>query len=84
VSAKQVRVLIPAAGRGTRIGGSVLKQYLPIAGKEVLAHTIRAFQHHPSISGITVVLMENDQWFESALGPLAGRVETVTGGADVV
>ncbi len=79
-STPQVHALIPAAGRGTRYGGAVLKQYLPICGKAVLAHSIRAFQFHPMITGITVVLAENDQWFESAVGSLATVVETVTGG----
>jgi len=77
----QVHALIPAAGRGTRYGGAVLKQYLPVCGKAVLAHAIRAFQFHPLISGITVVLAEDDRWFESAVGPLVASVETVTGGA---
>jgi len=76
----RVHALIPAAGRGTRYGGSVLKQYLPINGKAVLAHSIRAFQFHPLISGITVVLAEDDQWFESAVGALTAAVDTVTGG----
>jgi 2-C-methyl-D-erythritol 4-phosphate cytidylyltransferase len=56
VSTAQVHVLIPAAGTGTRYGGATLKQYLPLAGKAVLAHTIRAFQFHPMVSSITVVL----------------------------
>ena len=77
----QVHALIPAAGRGTRYGGAVLKQYLPVCGKAVLAHAIRAFQFHPLISGITVVLAEDDRWFESAVGPLTASVETVIGGA---
>lgn len=76
----QVHALIPAAGRGTRYGGAVLKQYLPVCGKAVLAHSIRAFQFHPQISGITVVLAEDDQWFEKAVGTLSDAVETVTGG----
>ena len=76
----KVHALIPAAGKGTRYGGAVLKQYLPIRGKAVLAHSISLFQFHPLITGITVVLAENDQWFESAVGPLATVVETVTGG----
>jgi len=80
MSTPQVHALIPAAGRGTRYGGAVLKQYLPVCGKAVLAHSIRAFQFHPMITGITVVLAENDQWFESAVGPLATVVETVIGG----
>ena len=80
MSTPKVHALIPAAGRGTRYGGAVLKQYLPICGKAVLAHSIKAFQFHPLISGITVVLAEDDQWFESAVGSLSAAVETVTGG----
>jgi len=80
MSQVQVHALIPAAGRGTRYGGAVLKQYLPVCGKAVLAHAIRAFQFHPLIKGITVILSEDDQWFDSAVGPLAGAVETVIGG----
>jgi 2-C-methyl-D-erythritol 4-phosphate cytidylyltransferase len=80
VSTPQVHALIPAAGHGTRFGGAVLKQYLPICGKAVLAHSIRAFQFHPMIAGITVVLSDDDQLFESAVGPLASSVETVIGG----
>lgn len=80
MSTPQVHALIPAAGRGTRYGGAVLKQYLPICGKAVLAHSIRTFQFHPLITSITVVLAEDDQWFESAVGSLAASVETVTGG----
>lgn len=75
-----VQVLIPAAGKGSRFGGSVVKQYLPVAGRPVLAHAIKAFQFHPLLNGITVVLAENDQWFSSSLGSLAAAVETVTGG----
>lgn len=80
MSTPQVHALIPAAGRGTRYGGAVLKQYLPICGKAVLAHSIRAFQFHPMIAGITVILAEDDQWFETAVGTLSTAVETVTGG----
>jgi len=80
MSTPRVHVLIPAAGRGTRFGGAVLKQYLPISGRSVLAHSIKIFQFHPQISGITVVLAEDDQWFESSVGALASAVETVTGG----
>ena len=76
----RVHALIPAAGRGTRYGGDVLKQYLPIRGKAVLAHAISAFQFHPLISRTTVVLAEDDKLFESAVGKLAAVVDTVTGG----
>lgn len=80
MSTVKVHALIPAAGRGLRFGGAVLKQYMPVCGKAVLAHSIRVFQFHPMITGITVILAENDQWFESAVGSLVSTVETVTGG----
>lgn len=80
MSTVQVHALIPAAGRGTRYGGAVLKQYLPVCGKAVLAHSIRAFQFHPQISGIAVILAEDDQWFDAAVGQLSAAVETVIGG----
>lgn len=76
----EIRVLIPAAGQGTRFGGSVLKQYLPVCGIAVLAHTIRIFQFHPALAGITVVVIKEDQLFKSSLGVLASTVETVAGG----
>jgi 2-C-methyl-D-erythritol 4-phosphate cytidylyltransferase len=80
MNAPRVHALIPAAGRGTRYGGAVLKQYLPIRGKAVLAHSIGAFQFHPLIASITVVLADDDKWFESSVGSLSSAVKTVIGG----
>ena len=39
----QTAVIIVAAGRGTRIGGEVPKQWRTLAGKPVLAHVLEAF-----------------------------------------
>lgn len=80
MSSSPVHVLIPAAGTGARYGGATLKQYLPLCGKAVLAQTINVFRFHPMISSITVVLAENDQLFDTAVGKLATGVNTVTGG----
>jgi len=76
-----VHALIPAAGRGERFGGSVLKQYLPVAGKPVLAHSIEAVNLYPEISGITVVLASNDNMFAELIDTTSLGVNTVTGGA---
>lgn len=76
-----VHALIPAAGQGRRLGGSVLKQYLPMAGRPVLAHAIEALRRHPGISDLTVVLAEDDQGFEEAMDPAFAGVRAVTGGA---
>ncbi len=80
MSLDKVHALIPAAGRGSRYGGDMLKQYLPILGQAVMTHSIRAFQYHPMICSVTVILAEEDQLFESQVGRAAANVARVTGG----
>ncbi len=48
--------LIVAAGSGTRVGGDVPKQYLPLAGRAVLRHSAETFLRHPAIAGVGVVI----------------------------
>ncbi|NYZ63782.1 2-C-methyl-D-erythritol 4-phosphate cytidylyltransferase [Luteimonas deserti] len=50
--------IVPAAGRGTRFGGDVPKQYLEVAGRSVLAHTLDALASHSGITGLVLVLEE--------------------------
>lgn len=52
--------IVPAAGRGTRFGGGVPKQYVDVAGEPLLAHTLHALLSHPSVSGAVVVLAQDD------------------------
>lgn len=52
--------VIPAAGRGTRFGGAVPKQYLPVAGKPLIAHALDALLAHPRVAGAMVALAEDD------------------------
>ncbi|WP_297335735.1 2-C-methyl-D-erythritol 4-phosphate cytidylyltransferase [Algoriphagus sp.] len=52
--------VLVAGGKGSRMGGPVSKQYLPLAGKPVLMHTLEVFyQVDPSIE-LIVVLPESD------------------------
>ena len=53
-------VVVPAAGRGTRFGGEVPKQYLEVAGEPLLAHGLRALFAHHAVSGAVVVLAGGD------------------------
>lgn len=76
-----VHALIPAAGQGARFGGSVLKQYLSIAGKPVLSHAIDAVNLYPEISGITVVLGAEDNMFGKLIDAESIGLNTVMGGA---
>ncbi len=55
--------LLPAAGVGARMGASHPKQYLDIHGRPMIWHAIRAFERHPAITGIYVVLSAEDGWW---------------------
>jgi 2-C-methyl-D-erythritol 4-phosphate cytidylyltransferase len=52
--------LIPAAGSGSRMGASVPKQYLSIAGLPVLTHTLNRLGNFPGLRGIVVGLSPDD------------------------
>ncbi len=55
--------LLPAAGVGSRMGGVHPKQYLAIHGRPMIWHAIQAFQRHPAISRIYVVISAQDAWW---------------------
>jgi 2-C-methyl-D-erythritol 4-phosphate cytidylyltransferase len=55
-----VCAIIVAAGRGRRMHSDIPKQYLPLAGKPVLAHTIDAFSACRKIDRIVVVAARED------------------------
>jgi 2-C-methyl-D-erythritol 4-phosphate cytidylyltransferase len=52
----KVIALVPAAGMGKRMGAEINKQYLLLAGKPILAHTLQVFQDTPFIDDIYVVI----------------------------
>ena len=53
--------LIPAAGSGSRMGDELPKQYLPLAGKPMIRHTLTALCSSPRLSGVFVVLAAQDK-----------------------
>lgn len=57
-------VVIPAAGVGSRMQSEVPKQYLLLAGKPVLRHTVDALIAHPSIKRVLLVLAPHDPYFD--------------------
>src|SRR5437763_13350529 len=74
--------LIVAAGRGTRFGGALPKQYLPLGGMTVLRHAVAAFAAHPRIGGVQVVIREEDRGIcDEALAGLA-VLPPLPGGAE--
>jgi len=58
----KVVALITACGRGNRFnrGEGVPKQYMPLAGKPLLYHSIKAFLDHPQISDVICVINPDD------------------------
>lgn len=56
----KIAALIVAAGRGTRAGGEVPKQYATVGGAPVLHHTLLAFLSHNAISDVQVVIHADD------------------------
>lgn len=73
--------LIVAAGRGTRFGGPLPKQYALLNGWPVLKHTLLAFKTMPQIDGLQVVIAAGDEaHYENAAAGL-GLPPPVLGGA---
>jgi 2-C-methyl-D-erythritol 4-phosphate cytidylyltransferase/2-C-methyl-D-erythritol 4-phosphate cytidylyltransferase/2-C-methyl-D-erythritol 2,4-cyclodiphosphate synthase len=56
--------LVPCAGSGSRAASSLPKQYVPIAGKAMVAHTLDALARVPRIASTLVVLASDDALFE--------------------
>jgi 2-C-methyl-D-erythritol 4-phosphate cytidylyltransferase len=75
-------VVIPAAGRGSRMGGGRPKQYLELAGAPLLEHTLRRFVGHPAIRGVVVALAPGDVLWDGIDATLRAAVTVVDGGAE--
>ena len=73
--------LVVAAGRGTRLGGPLPKQYLPLAGRSLLRYSLEALTSHPGIDAVGVVFNPDDaaQYEVAAAG--LGLLPPVPGGA---
>ncbi|MCI5650272.1 MAG: 2-C-methyl-D-erythritol 4-phosphate cytidylyltransferase [Fusicatenibacter sp.] len=52
---KRCTAIVLAAGKGSRMGTSVAKQYLEIGGKPVVVHALEAFDNAPEISEILLM-----------------------------
>jgi 2-C-methyl-D-erythritol 4-phosphate cytidylyltransferase len=83
--------LVPAAGVGTRSGAEGPKQYVPLAGRAMMAHTLDALARVPGLAATLVVLSPEDDQFETALPGFDGwvarcggasRAESVANGLD--
>ena len=71
--------LVPAAGSGSRAGQPIPKQYVPLLGRPMLAHTLDALRQVPELAEVLVVLAPDDDRFEAALPGWSGPVARVGG-----
>ena len=73
--------VVPAAGRGTRFGGEVPKQYLAAAGQPLIAHALAALLAHAAVEGAMVAISDNDPDWPGWTSFLGKPVLTCIGGA---
>lgn len=81
-SGSQVWVLIPAAGRGMRVGATLPKQYLPLCGRAVIEHSLALFVNHARVAGIVVTLAADDRHWPELKSASSPRIHAVQGGAE--
>jgi len=77
-----VWAVVPAAGKGLRMGADIPKQYLQIAGKPVLQHTLEIFVGHSQIAGVAVVIAADDRLWATLDGVLTRKLRVTTGGRE--
>lgn len=77
-------ILIVAGGRGTRMGGPQPKQFLELAGRPVLMHTLEAFDRWDASARLIVVLPEDqiETWKRLCEAHTFGRIHRVVAGGE--
>ncbi len=75
-------VVIPAAGVGSRMRADRPKQYLQLAGKTILEHTLACFLDHPQLRGLVLCLAADDPFWPALPAASDSRVQRADGGAE--
>jgi 2-C-methyl-D-erythritol 4-phosphate cytidylyltransferase / 2-C-methyl-D-erythritol 2,4-cyclodiphosphate synthase len=73
--------LVVAAGRGTRLGAPLPKQYLPLGGTAVLRHGVATLLSHPAINTVCVIIHPDDHVHYAAATIGLDLLPPVAGGA---
>ena len=76
---KPLWVVVPAAGFGARMGGTLPKQYQPMAGSCMLEHTLQRLLQVPEIAGFVVVLAPDDAHWQTIPSASNPRILTAPG-----
>ena len=79
---ERTHVLVVAAGRGSRAGTGLPKQYRGLAGRPVLARTLDAFLRDRGFASVVTVIHPDDRdLYEAAVAGVEGLGAPVMGGA---
>ncbi|SIS42162.1 bifunctional 2-C-methyl-D-erythritol 4-phosphate cytidylyltransferase/2-C-methyl-D-erythritol 2,4-cyclodiphosphate synthase [Insolitispirillum peregrinum] len=78
----KVAILVVAAGRGSRFGGPLPKQYQPLQGRPVLRHCLATFAAHPGVAAIRVVIHPDDRTLYDQAAAGLTLLDPVAGGAE--
>jgi 2-C-methyl-D-erythritol 4-phosphate cytidylyltransferase/2-C-methyl-D-erythritol 2,4-cyclodiphosphate synthase len=73
--------LVVAAGRGTRFGGEVPKQYAELAGRPLLSHSLARLARHPAVAAVGTVIDPDHRALYEAAGAGLDLLPAVAGGA---
>ncbi|WP_286235069.1 2-C-methyl-D-erythritol 4-phosphate cytidylyltransferase [Thalassotalea sediminis] len=80
----KIVAVVPAAGVGKRMKANCPKQYLTIANKTILQHTVDKLVSHPKISAVVLSISKNDEYFDSTQLSKYENVHIATGGKERV
>ncbi len=75
-------VVVPAAGVGSRMRADRPKQYLPLAGRALIEHTLACFLSHPGLRGLVVSLATEDPYWNTLPCASDERITRATGGGE--
>lgn len=77
-----IAVVIPAAGVGQRMQADRPKQYLELAGKTILEHTVQRLAQVPELGPVWLALAKDDPYFAATPLALQPHIHRVTGGSE--
>lgn len=75
-------LVIPAAGVGARMAADRPKQYLEVAGRCILEHTLDCFLDHPGLLGAMVCLAVDDPYWPNLALASDPRIRRADGGRE--
>jgi 2-C-methyl-D-erythritol 4-phosphate cytidylyltransferase len=81
LSAAPYWLVMPAAGRGERLGADIPKQYLPLAGRPMVEWSLTPFLGDPECRGLVLALAADDARWPASRARLGRAVHETKGGA---